>query len=201
MSRSTFCSDGPLLRMGSRGPGHEHVLGVDHQGPELVEDVARVALLEEHLDGLLGSGEAQRLVEGAVDLLGLAGGLPLAIDGGEPARIKEAVGGLVADLEEVLAEVGLVDGARGVAGPRQRLEDEPVEAEALLGGVTGVEVVDAEGARSGGGGAGGHQQGEQEAHGAALYAQNEPEMEAEAPSGPAETPTPTGGGVFDGDRK
>ena len=81
--------DGDASRVGHRGRVDEHVARVDGEGPDVDERVGGVAFLERHLDRRFRSREAQRLVEGAVHLLGLARGLPLAIDRGEATRIEQ----------------------------------------------------------------------------------------------------------------
>ena len=109
--------------------------------PGLAEEARGVALLQDDLDRARRLREAQRLVEGAVRPLRLVGRLPLAADAGEAARVEGAVRGAVDHLEEVLAEVRVVDRPGGVARPGA-LEDEAVEGEALLGRARGVEVVE-----------------------------------------------------------
>ena len=103
---------------------------VDHTSRNALR---RVALLDDDLHRCGRHREAQRLVERARHRLRLAGGLPLAVDRGEAARVDDAVRGAVDDLEQVLAEVRVVDRPRRIARPGQRLEHQPVEAEALLG--------------------------------------------------------------------
>ena len=123
----------------------QHVGRIDHQRPDLAEVVLPVALLQDDLHravGKRGAREAQRLGEGAVDLGSLAGRLPLAVDRRETARVEQAARAAVDHLEEVLAEIRVVDRLRQVSRPRQRLDDHPLEREALLAGVAGVEVVD-----------------------------------------------------------
>src|SRR4030095_13290667 len=92
-----------------RGGGvDENVLWAQRERPDLVEGVLGVALLEDDLDRALRRREAQRLGERPPDVLGLAGGLPLAVHGGEPAGVQDPIGLTADHLEEVLPE------ARGV---------------------------------------------------------------------------------------
>ena len=97
--------------------------GVDRHRPRLVEEPVVAALLQDDLRGTRRLREAERLVEGAERPLGLIGRLPLAADAREAARVEGAVGGSVDHLEEVLAQVGVVDRTgRGCrpTGPRAR---------------------------------------------------------------------------------
>ena len=132
------------------GAVDELVVRVDVDGPEFAEGVLVVALLEDDLHGMLGRGEAQRFREGAADFVGLVGGLPFTEDGSESAGVEQLVGGAVAHLEVVLAEIGVVDGLGEIAGPGQRFEDDVAHAEELGMIVAGVVVVEAHGARRGG---------------------------------------------------
>ena len=103
----------------------------------------RVALLEHDLHrARRARGSAPTRGSARLRLLGLVRRLPLAVDAGEAARVEERVGSWrVEHLEEVLAEVRVVDRAVRRARPRA-LEHEAVEREALLGRAAGVEVVE-----------------------------------------------------------
>ena len=133
-------------RGGERGVDRG-VGGIDDRRPDGVEVVSRIALFEDDPHRPVGGGEAQRLGEGAVRLLRLVGVLPLAENRGEAARVEDAVGAAVDHLKEVPAEVGVVERPGRVPRPGERFEHHPVEAEALLGGVAGVVVVEPHRAR------------------------------------------------------
>ena len=143
VARRAVLQDGPRLAGGRAGAVDAGSLRVHGHRPGLAEEALGVALLQDDLHRALRLREAQRLVEGAVGALRLVGRLPLPADAGEATRVHDAVRGAVDHLEEVLAEVRVVDRPVGVAGPRA-LEHEAVEGEALLGGARGVEVVEPE---------------------------------------------------------
>ena len=127
------------------------VARIDEQRPRVAERVAvRIALLEHHDHRRRGSRKPEGLGEGARDRFRLGRRLPFAEDRREPARVEDAPRAGVAHLEQVFARVGIVDRMVRVPGPRQRLENEPVEGEALLGSGTYVDVVDTERARRAG---------------------------------------------------
>jgi hypothetical protein len=94
-------------------------------------------------------------VKGAAQLPGLIGSLPLAEDTGEAAGVEDAVGRAVTHLEEILAEVALIQAMTGRAGPFS-FEHDFVESEPLRRERTCVDVVHAQRAlgrcRSGDGG-------------------------------------------------
>ena len=121
----------------------ELVRGIDGHRPRVAEEIAGIALLDDDANRRARSREPQRFGKRPVDLLGLARRLPLAVDRAEPARVEHASAGGVGDLEQVLAAVGGVDRLRGTTGPRQRLENDPVQAEAFLFRVARVVVVHA----------------------------------------------------------
>ena len=131
---------------GRRGGVDEHVLRIEDQRPDLAEGVFGVALLQDDLDRPVGGRKAQRLGESAARILRFVRGLPLAVDGREAARIEDAVRLPVDQLEEVLAEVRVVEQPLRVTRPGQGLQHYPVEAEHLPHGVARVEVVDPHGA-------------------------------------------------------
>ena len=143
--------DRPGPARGRGGPVDRRAPRVDRRRPGLAEETVRAALLHHDLHRAPRLGEAERLVERAVPALRLVGRLPLAADARETARVDRAVRGLVDHLEEVLAEVRVVDRARGVPGP-EALEHDAVEGEAFLGGTRGVEIVEAQRAGRLGGG-------------------------------------------------
>jgi hypothetical protein len=105
-----------LLARRLGGVGQE-VAGVDLDRPDLLEGVLLVALLDQNLDRPRRQREAQRLVEGAMSLPRLAGGLPLAVDRGEAPRVEEPAAAGLANLEEVLTQVGVVDRPVRVSRP------------------------------------------------------------------------------------
>ena len=84
-------------------------------------------------------------MERARYLFRFGGSLPLAIDGRETARKESAVRAPVDDFEEILAEVGVVD--RLAPGPRERLDDDAVEADPLVRRAAGVLIVESHRAR------------------------------------------------------
>ncbi len=74
--------------------------------PDVAEHVPGVALLDDDAHRRVGSGEAQRLGERAVDVFRFAGRFPLAVDRAEAARVPHRAGRGVGHLEEILAAVG-----------------------------------------------------------------------------------------------
>src|SRR5713101_221453 len=127
------------------GRNDEARVRVNRGGPDFAEYVFGVALLQRHLHRPLRPGEAQRLMKRPPELLGLAGSLPLAVNGGEAAGVEQAIGRAVGDLEQVFPEVGVVCQARAAAGP-WAVGDDAVERDVLFGGCAAVEVVHAHGA-------------------------------------------------------
>src|SRR5690606_27809976 len=119
--------------------------GVDRRRPQLLPLVPRIAPLEHDTHGVLRPGEAERLVERAVRGARLGRGLPLAVDGREPARVEHRARLRMRDPEAVLAEVGVVDEASPAAGPRPVRHD-AVQAHDLRATAACVEVVQAHGA-------------------------------------------------------
>src|SRR5262249_34258327 len=112
--------------------GDELVRGIDGERPDVPEGVARIALPERDAHRCVWRGKPQRFRERAIDLLRLGRRLPLAVDGAETARVLHAAGRGISDLEEVLAAVGVVERLGRIAWPRQRLQDDAVEAETLF---------------------------------------------------------------------
>lgn len=127
-----------------------HVLGlrIHRAGPHLLP--AHVRLAPEEVDDHRprGLGEAHGLLEGALELPALGGVLPLAEDAREAAGVEQGAGG-VADLGLVLAEVGVVHRAVGIAGPGQGFLHHPGQGEGFALRVAAVDVVQAQGARRG----------------------------------------------------
>ncbi len=96
-----------------------------------------------------GGREAERFGEGAVDLLSFAGRFPFAVNRAEPARKQHTARRVIYDFEKILPAVRVVDRPRRIARPGQRLENVPVEAEALLFRIAGMVEVDAQRLRPG----------------------------------------------------
>ena len=143
LRRRTALLNGPDLAHGRPiGRIDEPGLGIDHRRPDLVEAVLGVAHLQHDLHRPPRPGKPQRLVERPVHAPRLRRRLPLAVDRREPARVDRPVGPPVDHLEEVLAEVEIVDEPRAAAGPRAVRYD-PIQTEDLRSPSAGVEVVDA----------------------------------------------------------
>ena len=132
------------------GTVDELVLGVYHSAPDLVEVqlFPLLAFLEDDLHRCGRGREAQRLGKRPVHRLGLIGGDPFAKNRAEAARIQETAAGLIVYLEEVVAKIGVVDRLGQISRPGQRLDDDAVNAEHLLGCVSGVVIVQAHGGGS-----------------------------------------------------
>ncbi len=131
----------PHVRVRRRiGRVHEPRVGIDRHRPDLVKRVPVVALLQDDLDGLPWPGKAQRLMERPVHGARLARRLPLAVDRGEAAGVDDPVRGGIDHLEQVLAQVRLVDEPRQAAGPRA-VRDDAVEPHDLFVDIARVEVV------------------------------------------------------------
>src|SRR5262245_60808588 len=96
-----------------------------------MEAVVRVPLLENNLDCCLRPRETQRLMERSVHLSSLGRRLPLPINGRKSARVDRAIRGAIDDLEQVFAEIEIVDEARPAARPRV-VRDNAVECDNLL---------------------------------------------------------------------
>ena len=97
---------------------------VDQRGPHLAKGVLRVALLRRRTcTGAAGIGNRSDSPKVRVTLLGLAGRLPLAVDGREAARVEEAVrrAGRSPRTRYLPRFVSSI-GRAGLPGPGQRLE-------------------------------------------------------------------------------
>ena len=114
---------------------------VDHDRPDLVEAVLGIAGLQHYLDRRLRPGEPQRLTKAPVDLPGLGGGLPLAVDRREPTRVQDPVRSPVEHFEQILPQVQTVDQPRAATGPRP-VRDHLVQPDDLLTQPARVDVVD-----------------------------------------------------------
>ena len=119
--------------------------GVDRARVELAERPVRSALLQHELDRRTRLRETLGLVEDAPRPARLAGRLPLAVDAREAAGVEQAVRRRVDDGEEVLPQVGLVDEPGPAARPGA-LQAEAVRSDVLLVRVSGVVIVEAQGA-------------------------------------------------------
>ena len=119
-------------------------VGIDDRRPDLVEALVRVPHLQDDLHRVPRPRKAERLVERAVQLARCRRRLPLAVDRGEAARVDHPVRPAVDHLEEVLAQVEVVDEEGAAAGPRP-VGHHLVERDDLRARAAAVEVVDAHG--------------------------------------------------------
>jgi hypothetical protein len=101
--------DEPARRGRSRTIDEQRIRRIDGRRPDLVEGVARIALLQQHPHGRVGHRKPHGFVEGAVGSLRLIRRLPFAIHRREPARVQHLFRLWIDDLEEILAQVGVVD--------------------------------------------------------------------------------------------
>ena len=114
---------------------------------DLVKAAARAALLQDDVCGNLRRREAQGLVKAPIASLRLSGRLPLPVDAREAARVYDSVRRIIHDLEEVLAEIRVIEPS--ILGPWPlTFEDQLVEREVLRLGVAQVDVVEAHRPRS-----------------------------------------------------
>ncbi len=130
-------------RAGRRRPMHEHARWIDVGCPHILELVPCVSLPNDNRDRSIRCWKSQRFVKGPVDLGCFIRRFPLTVDRRKPARVQDAPL-RVAHLEEILPQVGAVDRLVGIAGPLERLDDDPIEAEYLLLGVAGMVVIHAQ---------------------------------------------------------
>jgi hypothetical protein len=93
------------------------------------------------LDRRVRRGKAERLAEGPHDLRCFISRFPFAINRSKAARIKHAAGFLVAHFKEVFPEIRVVDRFADVTRPRQRLDDNAIQAEGFMLCVSGVEII------------------------------------------------------------
>jgi hypothetical protein len=122
-------------------------IGIDLDAPGHGECVALVALQDAHAHRAVGLREAHRFLEATADLVGLLRRAPFAKNGGKVARIDQVTRLRVRHLDPVLAAVRVVQAARGVTGPGQRLDQDLFEGVAVGERVAAVGVVDAHGGR------------------------------------------------------
>ncbi len=120
----------------------ESRVGIDDRGPQLVKAVVAIALLQNDLDRRLRPRESQRFAERAVQRLVLSGRLPFAVDGREAARVDRTVGVAIDHLEQVFAEIEIVNETRPASRPRT-IRDHTVERHDLLSHSARVEIVQA----------------------------------------------------------
>ncbi len=112
--------------------------------PDVAELVLRIPLAQDDAHRRVWRGEAKRFVKRPRDLRRFLGRLPLAVDRREASRVQHAASSGILHLEEVLAEVRAIDRLLRIARPLERLDHDAIDAEDLLLGVAGVEVVDAQ---------------------------------------------------------
>ncbi len=139
-------------RRGRRGLRsiHKLVCRIDRCGPDVLEHILRVTLLQHDADRSSRSREAKRLLKRALRRLRFVSRFPLSVDRCEPAGVQQLLRLQIADLEQILAEVRRVNRLRRIAGPWQRLNHHAVDTEDLLRRITRVVVIHAHRRRRGG---------------------------------------------------
>ena len=119
----------------------EHPVRVDDRFPNRLEGLRGVAMLHCDANGRRRTRKAQRFVKAPMRIAGFFRGCPLAEDRRVSARVQQASAGL-AHLESVCAGVCVIDRARGIARPGERLEHDAVDREHLEAATSRVHEID-----------------------------------------------------------
>ena len=135
-------------RLGRRGV-HEHVLGINRDGPHIAPGIGRAALPDRHCHRCGRHRKAHGLVERLGNGLRFFGRDPLVVDRPKPARVEKLLRRRITHIESVSAVLEHVLGAIDRARPRRRFDDGLVQAEKLLLAVARVKVIDAHRAQHG----------------------------------------------------
>jgi hypothetical protein len=117
---------------------------IDVDAPGDRKLVALVALQDAHAHRLRELGKAHRLAETATDAPCFLGRAPFAEHGGETTRVQHVARFRVDHFDPVLAAVGVVQIARGAAGPGQRLDDDAFDRVAVGQRIAAVRVIQAD---------------------------------------------------------
>jgi len=81
-------------------------------------------------------------VKSAVQLFRFVSCFPFAVNGTEPAGVEDSVAFAVANLKDVLAEVGFVDRGFWISRPGLRFDGDAIDAEKFLRVIAGVEIIE-----------------------------------------------------------
>src|SRR5690242_19389648 len=147
VSRRAVLNDRPAFGPARRRAAINRRAGrIELDCPRVSKRAPCLAPLDGYLHSLRGRGKSDGFFEASLERLRLVGFDPFVKDGGVTARIEDALRGLLPDLEPILAEAGLVDGAIQRTRPGA-LDRHAVESKMLGARPAGMEVVHAHGAR------------------------------------------------------
>lgn len=121
------------------------VLRIDCGCPDFAELIQRVTFHNGDLDRRFWSGEAEGFVKSPIYCLRLCGRDPLAINRRKPTGINYAFTNAVPHLKEISSAISRVDKAIRISRPRQRLDDNAIDAEKFLASAAGMVVVESHG--------------------------------------------------------